>query len=245
MKLLLLDIETRPGLAYIWSMWDDYVPLDRLIESAEVICWAAKWVDESKVEFRSVFHDGKQTMIQRMHTLLDQADAVIHYNGKRFDIPHLNREFLALHLSPPAPYQQIDLLATARRKFKFPSNKLAYVSKALGLEGKEKHEGFGLWVKCMADDPEAWDTMRRYNVQDMAMLEDVYKRLLPWIDHHPSYAAMAGQDLCPKCGGESLISRGFAHTKTGKYQRYRCRDCSSWSRDARRVGSTGRTEVAA
>lgn len=246
MKLLLLDIETKPSLAYVWGLWDQNVGLNQLVESGETMCWAAKWVGKEGVEFRSTHHDGKRTMVDRMWTLLDECDAVIHYNGKRFDIPHLNRDFLAADLTPPSPYKQIDLLATARRKFKFPSNKLAYVSKALGLEGKVGHEGFNLWVKCMAGDDEAWATMREYNVQDMKLLEDLYTRLLPWIDQHPSYGALGlDESVCPRCGKDALQRRGFDHTKTGKYQRYRCSACGTWSRDTLRVGGTKRTELSA
>ena len=245
MRLLLLDIETKPALAYVWRMWDENIGLDQLVESVETLCWAAKWVGQDDIEFRSIHHDGKRTMVDRMWTLLDEADAVIHYNGKRFDIPHLNRDFLAAELTPPSPYQHIDLLGTARKKFKFQSNKLAYVSKALGLEGKVGHEGFRLWVKCMAGDPDAWERMREYNVQDMVLLEDLYKRLLPWIDNHPSYGAMRLGDVCPRCGGEDLQRRGFTHTKVGKFQRYRCASCGGWLRDTLRVGGTKRTDLAA
>jgi len=245
LRLLLLDIETKPALAWVWRMWDENIGLDQLVESVETLCWAAKWVGQDGVEFRSIHHDGRRTMVDRMWQLLDEADAVIHYNGKRFDIPHLNRDFLAAELTPPSPYQQIDLLATARRKFKFQSNKLAYVSKALGLEGKVSHEGFQLWVKCMAGDGDAWERMREYNVQDMELLEGLYTRLLPWIDSHPSHGAFRQADVCPRCGGGDLQRRGFAHTRAGRYQRYWCRGCGSWVRDTLRVGGTKRTELSA
>lgn len=247
LRILLLDIETKPGLAYIWSLWDDRVPLDRLVAAGETMCWAAKWVGSptEEIEFRSVHHDGKRTMVDRMWMLLDEADAVVHYNGRRFDIPSLNRDFLEAELTPPSPYRQIDLLATARKKFRFVSNKLAYVSKALGLEGKVGHEGFQLWVKCMAGDEDAWARMREYNIQDMALLEDLYRRLLPWIDSHPSYGALQMTNGCPRCGKDTLQRRGFDHTKVGKYQRYRCSSCGSWSRDTLRVGGTKRTELSA
>lgn len=245
LRLLLVDIETKPSLAYVWGLWDQNVGLNQLVESGETLCWAAKWVGEDDVEFRSTHHDGRRTMVDRMWELLDTADAVIHYNGRRFDIPHLNRDFLQADLTPPSPYKQIDLLATARKKFKFASNKLAYVSKALGFEGKVGHEGFDLWVKCMAGDEDAWAKMREYNIQDMVLLEGLYRRLLPWIDSHPSYGAVRMEDGCPRCGEHALRPRGFDHTKVGKYQRYRCSSCGSWSRDTLRVGGSKRTELSA
>ena len=44
-------------------------------------------------------------MIKGIHKLLDECDAVIHYNGSKFDIPTLNKEFLLHGLHPPAPYK--------------------------------------------------------------------------------------------------------------------------------------------
>jgi uncharacterized protein YprB with RNaseH-like and TPR domain len=121
-------------------------------------------------------------MVSTAHALLDLADVVMTWNGRKFDIPHLNREFLGLGFSPPSPYQQIDLYQVVKKNFLFPSNKLQYVSQALGLDGKVAHEGHGLWVACMEGDPEAWALMERYNKQDVWMLEEIYGRVQPWID---------------------------------------------------------------
>src|SRR5690349_14141247 len=94
MRILTLDIETSPSLAYVWKLWKENIPLQRLIETGEVICFAAKWYDQPDVMFHSIFHDGKDGMVQAAYELLSQADAVVTYNGKKFDMPHLNREFI-------------------------------------------------------------------------------------------------------------------------------------------------------
>jgi DNA polymerase elongation subunit (family B) len=245
MRILALDIETRPSLAYVWGLWDQNISLDALVESGDMICWAAKWLGKPKVEFRSVHHDGRKKMVKDAWTLLDEADAVMHFNGARFDIPHLNREFVEAGLKPPSPYKQIDLLQTVKRQFKFPSNKLAYVSKALGLEGKHSHEGYQLWIKCMAGDDKAWGRMRRYNIQDVRLLEDLYEILQPWVMNHPSVAALTGSDVCPRCGRADLVGRGYAFLRTGRYRRFCCRSCGSWTRSTKREASTTITELAA
>lgn len=245
MRILAIDIETQPNLAYVWGLWDQNVGLNQIVESGQMMCWVAKWIGEPKIEFRSTHHDGQQKMILRAWHLLDEADVVMHYNGKRFDVPWLNREFMRLSLDPPSPFKQIDLLQVARREFQFPSNKLAYVAKALGLDGKVEHSGFDLWVKCMADDRAAWKQMREYNIRDVTLLEELYERLRPWIRSHPSHGAFSGTDVCPACGSGNLVHRGFAFLKTGRYQRYQCGDCSRWSRSTRREvgGKTTITEV--
>lgn len=242
-RILIIDIETKPSLAYIWSLWDNFVPLDRLIESGEMICWSAKWLGESDIEFRSVYHDGKKKMVKRVWELLNEADVVMHFNGKRFDVPHIQREFLEAGLLPPAPFKQIDLLDTVKQQFRFVSNKLGHVSKKLGFEGKHSHDGFDLWVKCMNKDAKAWEQMKKYNIQDVVLLEKMYAKLQPWIKSHPSYAAHYGDDVCPKCGSDKLENRGFAMLTTGKYQRFHCKGCGGWSRSTKRAEGTSITQI--
>lgn len=233
MKILVLDIETCPNLAYVWRLWDEDIGVNQLVNATEVICWAAKWIGKHKVEFRSVFHNGKEEMLKTLWNMLDEADAVVHYNGRSFDIPHVNREFLIMGLSPPSPFAQIDLLRAVRRRFRFPSNKLEYVVEELGIGEKLKHEGFELWRRCMANEESAWRLMRQYNINDVALTELLYERILPWIPNIPSHSTFTDGDACPACGSKSLERRGVAHTRQSVYQRFVCRDCGKWSRGTR------------
>ena len=57
-RTLLLDIETRPNLAYVWGLWDQRVGINQLVSNSEVICYGAKWVGQKKTYFLSVHHDG-------------------------------------------------------------------------------------------------------------------------------------------------------------------------------------------
>lgn len=245
MKTLAIDIETAPNLAHVWGLWNQNVGLSQLIEPTEMLCFAAKWLGSKTIKFYSQHHDGHSAMVERAHELLDEADAVLHYNGKRFDVPHLNREFLALGLAPPSPYRQIDLLATVKKQFNFPSNKLDHVSRALGLPGKVGHEGHTLWIKCMAGDPKAWARMKRYNKQDVALLEDLYDQLKPWIKGHPHVGLIdgTGADSC-LCGSTNLERRGYAYTAVSQFQQYRCRDCGRWVRGNKAVARVDTREVA-
>lgn len=239
MKILLLDIETAPNTAYVWGLFKQNISISQIVDSSAMLCWAAKWLDKDEVMFSSIM-GGRKKMLKTIHKLLDEADAVIHYNGSRFDIPTLNKEFLEAGMAPPSPYAQIDLLKTARQQFRFPSNKLDYVGRALGLGQKVSHEGFELWIKCMNKDKEAWGRMQAYNVQDVLLLEKVYYRFLPWIKNHPNKGVHQDKDhVCPNCGSSNVIKRGYNHSKSGKYQRYQCGDCSTWS-SARRTSGTAR-----
>jgi RNase_H superfamily len=244
LRILALDIETRPTLAYVWGLWNQNIGLNQIVDPGGMICFASKWVGQKKIEFVSDFHDGHEAMVDRVWDLLDEADMVLHYNGASFDVPHIQREFMELHKLPPSPFKQIDLLKTVRKKGRFVSNKLAHIAPQLGLQGKVHNEGFPLWVKCMEGDAAAWKRMKRYNVRDVTELEKLYSVLLPWIPGHPSHGAQAGLDVCPSCGSGILERRGYAMTQTGKFQRFQCKDCGSWSRSNTRVEKTSIVQIA-
>lgn len=239
MKILLLDIETAPNLAYVWGLWDQNVGLNQLIDSGYILCWTAKWYGDKVTHFASREDNTKKEMLEPIHKLLDEADVVVHYNGKKFDIPWLNREFVAEGFMPPSPYKQVDLLETVKSKFKFPSNKLAYVSTALDI-GEKIDTTFDLWMGCMANDHEAWKLMRRYNIQDVKLLEKLYVKLLPWISKHANHSLFnySERPVCPTCGSKRLLRRGYSRTIATTYQRYQCTDCGSWSKDNKALDRT-------
>lgn len=233
MKILILDIETAPNLAHVWKIWDENIPLDRLLESGYILCWSAKWAGEKDVFTGSRNKTSAKSMLKQMHQMLDEADAVVHYNGKRFDIPWLNREFILHGFLPPSPYKQIDLLETVKCQFKFPSNKLEYIAKALKAGEKFKHSGYGIWIGCMNGVQEAWEEMIEYNREDVLITESVYQKLLPWIKGHANHSLYTDGSVpvCPNCGGSHLHKRGVTHTLASVFQRYRCADCGTWSKD--------------
>jgi hypothetical protein len=173
----------------------------------------------------------EEVMIREMWELLDEADMVVHYNGTAFDMKHLNREFLRYNLGPPSHYHQIDLLKTVRKQFKFPSNKLNYVSQALGLGKKTPHTGFQLWLDCMDNKAVAWQTMERYNKKDVKLLRSLYHKLLPWIHNHPNlgmWVTEPASPVCPNCASTNVHKKGTQHnTKTCSYTRYKCNSCKT------------------
>lgn len=235
MRILLLDIETRPTLAWVWALWKQNVGTNQIAEDGSILCWAAKWLDEDKVLFDSVKKSNERNMLGRMHRLISQADAVIHYNGKRFDMPTLNREWLKHGFLPPPPPKQIDLYQVCKKQFRFVSNKFDYVAKFLDLDGKAGHAGFETWQGCMNGDAESWRVMEAYNKQDVTEMELLYHKLRPWIDNHPSHGAKDMISCCPNCGSEDMQQRGFAMTKVHKYRRYQCKGCGTWSRGNKTV----------
>lgn len=231
MRILFLDIETSPNIAHTWGIWNVNVGIDQIVKPGEVLCWAAKWHHSKEMYYMSR-QDGRQAMLVGIHELLHEADAVVTYNGKKFDIPWLMGEFAVEGMLPPAPFKQIDLLETTKKVFRFPSNKLQYVSRVLKIGEKVKTGGHELWTKVMAGDEAAWKKFEHYNKRDVLLLERAYKRILPYIKGHPSHGTylQEGKIVCYKCGSEHLQQRGFAYTQVNRYKRYQCMSCFSWNR---------------
>ena len=236
MKILLLDIETSPNTAYVWKLFKENIPLARLMESSETMCWAAKWYGDKKVMYDSIYESEPKAMILRIHELMDEADMVVHYYGTGFDVPTLNKEFLLHGLPPPSPAKQVDLYKVVKSRFKFVSYKLDYVAQKLGL-GQKKETSFQLWVDCMAKKPEAWKKMKAYNQHDVLLLEKVYDRIKPWIKGHANYSVYEGAVRCPNCANTSFERRGFHYTAASKYQRYHCKGCGNWFRSGASVAA--------
>jgi uncharacterized protein YprB with RNaseH-like and TPR domain len=180
MKTLYLDIETTPIKAYVWGLWDQNVSIDQIIEPTTMLCFGARWGNSKKVIFKSVHHDGYRVMLEELHALMEEADVMVGWNSAAFDHKHINREFLENGIMPPSPVKDLDLMSVVKANFQFPSNKLDYVAQKLGVGSKVKHSGFKLWIRCMAGDPKAWVEMKKYQIQDVNLLIDLYDILLPW-----------------------------------------------------------------
>jgi uncharacterized protein YprB with RNaseH-like and TPR domain len=180
LKTLLLDIETTPMQVYTWGLWDQNISIDQIIKSTEMLCFGARWLGTKRVIFKSVHHDGKNAMLEELHKLMDEADLLVGWNSAAFDHKHINREFIENGIAPPSPTKDLDLMTVTKANFLFPSNKLDYVAQKLGVGSKVKHSGFKLWLRCMEGDDKAWSEMKKYQVQDVNLLVDLYDLLIPW-----------------------------------------------------------------
>jgi DNA polymerase elongation subunit (family B) len=224
-RILVLDIETGPGKAYFWNTYDDFIPLERVIEPGRMLCFAAKFVGETTVHFGAEWITSRKEMLTRLRNLLNEADAVITYNGDKFDFRKIRGEFVANGIKPAAPITSIDLYKTARG-LGYTSGKLDYVSVFLQLGSKKKHEGFGLWRKVLAGDLLAQSRMMRYNIQDIKLTERLYKKLRPYIENHPALHGVH----CSVCGAKKLQKRGTRKTRRMIYDRVECQACGHWDK---------------
>jgi RNase_H superfamily len=224
-KILVLDIETRPAVAYVWRTFKENIGYEQVLEPGGMICFAAKFVDDPEVHFYSEWTHGHAEMVRKAHELISEADAVVTYNGDKFDLPKLQGEFLLDGLAPPPPVTSIDVIKHIR-KMGFLLNRLAFIGPLLRVGQKVKHEGFELWANVLKGDEKAQKKMEKYNIQDVVLLEKLYKKILPYIKNHPHLGKEARG--CGACGSNKVQSRGHRRTKYFRIQRLQCTSCGSW-----------------
>ena len=229
-KLLHIDIEWKPALAYVWKMWDENISPDQLVDEGGLLCFCAHWHGSKEYQFFSEWDDGQQGMAQAALNLLNEADAIVTYNGDKYDIPKLRGSIILAGLTPPAPPSSIDLIKTIK-KLGFVMNRLAYIGPLLKVGGKMKHEGFRLWRSVLEGDLKARERMRRYCIQDIKVLVALYNRVKPYILNHPHMGDSKG--ACGACGSDHVQLRGFVRSKYFKTQRLHCQKCGSWSTGSR------------
>lgn len=229
-KILALDIEWKPAKAYVWRMFDENISPDQLIDDGGLLCFCAHWLGSKEFMFFSEWEDGHDGMATAALALLNEADAVITYNGDRYDLPKLRGAIILSGLLPPAPPTSIDLIKVVK-KFGFVMNRLAYIAPLMGAGSKMKHEGFNLWRLVLEGDVKAQQRMKKYCVQDVRVLVSLYERILPFIDNHPHLGDNRG--ACGACGSDHVQLRGYRRTKFFKTRRLQCQDCGAWSTGAR------------
>jgi DNA polymerase elongation subunit (family B) len=235
-KILILDIETAPNIAFVWRFFKENVGAKQVLDHASIMSYAYKWLDESDVHYDDVRFQSEDSLLKGLVDALDVADLVIAHNGARFDLPTIAGRALVHGIKPPSPYKIIDTLLVARSEFNFPSNSLEYLAKVLECTPKGGHKnfpGFELWLECLRGNIEAWDEMRHYNIQDVTTLEEIYLKMRPYIKNHPNVAVYDQVDdrpHCPKCGSDHVQSRGYVMTNVFKFRKFQCQSCGGWSR---------------
>jgi len=236
-KILVIDIETAPNIAYVWGAWKQNIGVNQWKEKGHIMSFVAKWLGHDEIIYIENRKSNDKPIVKKLVELLDEADIVVAHNGDKFDLPVILGRALVHGISPPSPYFTVDTCRVARRRFRFTQNSLANLAEELGLDHKKdghgKFPGFELWLECLRGNDEAWDEMRKYNEQDVIVLEELYLRMRPYINNHPNVVREVEEGVvhCPKCGSTNIQFRGYFYTKMGLcYRKFVCKDCGGWGR---------------
>jgi len=244
-KILYLDIETAPILGYVWGLWDNNLALNQVKKDWFILSFSAKWADDpsNKIIYRDQRNqkniEDDSSLLKEIWNLLNECDIIVTQNGKRFDSKKINARFILNGMKPPAPYKHIDTHQIAKKHFGFTSTKLEYMSEKLCSKyKKQKHakfSGFELWRECLSNNPEAWKEMEKYNKYDVLSLQELHEKLSPWDNSINFNLYHDGVDHVCNCGSKKLVKRGFAYTKVGKFRRFVCKVCGTWSKSSKNL----------
>jgi DNA polymerase elongation subunit (family B) len=233
-RVLLLDIETFPIIAAVWNLFEAnavWVESDTFLA-----CFSAQWYGEKTKTyalpdyhgFRKYTDKDDKPLLADLFSLLSEAQVVVAHNGDAFDIKKINARLKIHGFSPPSPFKTYDTLKEARKTFKFDSNKLDNLGRALGVGRKIPNTGAALWRGCRDGDSKSWAQMVRYCKQDVDLLSRVYTELKPWSRSHPNLTMFGEQSGCPVCESVKVQRRGWNIAKTRKTPRFQCGECGHW-----------------
>jgi len=178
-RVLIYDIETSPNLGWFWRAgYKLNITPGQITKERAIICVSYKWLGEDEVY--NLAWDKNQDdkfLIEQFVEVLNEADLIVAHNGDRFDIKWLKTRAL-FHRIPMLPnYKSFDTLKVAKSKLNFNSNRLDYIAKFLGHEGKNS-TSIDLWLDIMFKKCKvAMNTMLEYCDEDVRQLEKVYNEL--------------------------------------------------------------------
>ena len=232
-KRLFFDIETSYYLVPTFQFWKVNINPDNIIREKKIICICYKWQYEDTVH--TLVWDKKHDdtkLVKDFIQVIKNADEIVAHNGDKFDMKELRtREILTDNLMFPV-YRTLDTLKKSRQYFRFASNKLDYIGKALGVGRKLDHEGMKMWIDiCEHKDAKQQAKMIDYCQQDVILLEDVYTAISPYIYHNTNFAVLTGKPkwYCPECASKNTQLSHTDATAMGVIRRHmKCNNCKKF-----------------
>ena len=232
-KRLFWDIETSPSVGYFWEPgYGIDIPYKNVLKHWKIICVSYMWEGSDKVH-NIMWDENKddRELVKELVEVLNQADEISGHNIDRFDIKKVRTRAVYHRIPMRAKYRSFDTLKKARGSFAFPSNRLNDIGDYLGLGEKYKHEGFGLWRKCMELEgkelKKAQDEMKLYCNRDVPLQADVFHSIQSYTRNNTHVGTHAGglKFSCPLTGSENIELIKNEYTSYGTLKRLvRCID---------------------
>lgn len=180
-KRLFFDIETSPNVVFSWRIGNKInLSHDNIINERAIICICWKFEGEDKVHSLQWDKGCDKEMLKKFSKIMDSADEIIGQNSDRFDIKWVRTRCIFHNVPISAKFVSVDTLKMAKQGFNFNNNRLDYMSKFFGNDGKPE-TGYQLWKDiCLKHSKEAMNKMIEYCKNDIIILEEVYNKLKPY-----------------------------------------------------------------
>ena len=210
-----------------------------------ILCCGFKEVGKGKAEVLNIldYLDDSGDLIRAEKRLLKDifnrlidSDVWLTHYGTWYDLVFVNTRLL-YHRLPVVPpnHAHIDTWKISRNRLKLRNNRLITISQFLKT-GEEKNAiKPEQWIRALGGHRPSMNYIVEHCRRDVMVLEEVYNLLRPLILEHPNKNLLDGKGGCGVCGSKRLQKRGFHLTRTRKYQRLQCQECSRWSTDPKPI----------
>lgn len=193
-------------------------------------------LDEWKKDFlKNPYNEEK--LVKKIHKIMSDADYLVAHYGDKFDVKYLRTKFGIYGLDMQVlNIPTRDTCLMARRQFKLHSNRLGALAKIFGCQPK-MDIGQATWFEVIRGRIGALQKMKKYNVQDVQTLRQVYQHMKPifpqgkW--YHAGVDRYNSRDACAECGYQYPYKDGIRVDRVGRKQRYKCPECGLHWTDTR------------
>ena len=251
-KILVIDLETSNIIARVWGLWNQNIGLNQIIKPSTIISYSAKFIGDDKIYYNDTFYQKNQRddkkLVQEIISLMDSADFILYFNGKKFDGPRINSRAAANKLKRPKELQEIDPLQIAKKYLGFESNKLEYLTHMLCTKYKKKNDrkyvGQSLWNEFENRNEECRIEMEEYNKLDVLSLEELYlDHLAPYDKFVPNFSSFNDSPIFKcNCGNDTFKPAGYHITKKSKFEKFQCTHCGKTHRSSKNLHSKEKRE---
>lgn len=180
-KLLFFDLEVSPNTVFSWNVGRKIsIGPENIIDERKILCVCWKFEGNDKIYSLEWNKGCDKELVKKFADIFNSSDIIIGQNSDNFDIKWLRTRCLIHNIPLKHTVNSMDTLKMARQYFRFNSNRLDYLSKFIGNEGKTE-TGFGLWRDIvLKNDKKAMNTMVSYCKNDIKILEQVYNTIKPY-----------------------------------------------------------------
>ena len=212
-------------------------------DDGDLLVFAYKWLDEKKAHVPSVLdtclpcdgckriHIDDRALVRQAHAIMSQADVMLTFNGKNFDIKYMQSKFMRYGLPALPEISHVDLYQTARTKMRLTRKSLANISHYLQLTNEKTKLDWDIWRRAAKGYTKEIRYIRDHGAADIYVTQELYeKHMRQYVRQHPR---VSGYGPCRRCGADTLERRGVAVTiLKGQQHRYQCRTCAGWEQRA-------------
>lgn len=147
-----------------------------------LLCCCFKFTDEDKVRTaRARFCRNEPAALKEITRLFDEADVIVGWNSKLYDVPYINARLMQ-HNLPPLKHQKMHLdIMYQARKMRLRGSRMDYVSKDLKTKVVKHDVPAWQWVLAAEGNQKAGDEIAYHCHQDVLLTEELFHRLKPFI----------------------------------------------------------------